>query len=135
MGKGTQRRLGEALEASLAIGVDRMQRDFRPLKRQVEEWQALQLSTPSAKLLIYQAFIEDEFGFPKHLARLVHELYFQPVHEEFQPRTMWSLSNAFTSAFKELEPNCKNAWTLVARRWFPTIYLFRPFIASEAWRR
>jgi hypothetical protein len=34
----------------------------------------------------------------------VHELYFQPVHEEFQPRTMWSLSNAFTSAFKELEP-------------------------------
>ena len=29
---------------------------------------------------------------------------FQPAHEEFQPRTMWSLSNAFTSAFKELEP-------------------------------
>ena len=29
---------------------------------------------------------------------------FQPVHEEFEPRTMWSLSNAFTSAFKELEP-------------------------------
>ena len=27
-----------------------------------------------------------------------------PQHEEFQPRTMWSLSNAFTSAFKELEP-------------------------------
>jgi hypothetical protein len=34
----------------------------------------------------------------------VHELYFQPVHEEFQARTMWSLSNAFASAFKELEP-------------------------------
>ena len=30
--------------------------------------------------------------------------YFQPVFEEFQQRTMWSLSNAFTSAFKELEP-------------------------------
>ena len=28
----------------------------------------------------------------------------QPVHEEFQPRTMWSLSNEFTSAFKEPEP-------------------------------
>ena len=81
-----------------------MQRNFGPLKQQVEEWQALQLSTASAKLLIYQAFIEDELGFPKHLARRVHELYFQPVHEEFQPRTMWSLSNAFTSAFKELEP-------------------------------
>ena len=27
-----------------------------------------------------------------------------PVHEEFQPRTKWSVSNAFTSAFKEPEP-------------------------------
>jgi hypothetical protein len=25
-------------------------------------------------------------------------------HEDFQARTMWSLSNAFTSAFKELDP-------------------------------
>src|ERR1035438_737279 len=93
-----------SLEDSLAIGVDRMQRNFGPLKQQVEEWRALQLSAAAAKLLIYQAFIEDEAGFPKHLARRVHDLYFQPVHKEFQPRTMWSLSNAFTSAFKELEP-------------------------------
>ena len=68
-----------SLEDSLAIGVDRMQRNFGPLKQQVEEWQALQLSAASAKLLIYQAFIEDELGFPKHLARRVHELYFQPL--------------------------------------------------------
>ena len=68
-----------SLEDSLAIGVDRMQRNFGPLKQQVEEWQALQLSTASAKLVIYQAFIEDELGFPKHLARRVHELYFQPL--------------------------------------------------------
>jgi hypothetical protein len=34
----------------------------------------------------------------------VHDLYFNPQYEEFQPRTMWSLSNAFTSAFKELDP-------------------------------
>jgi hypothetical protein len=93
-----------SLEDSLAIGVDRMQRNFGPLKEQVEEWRAMQLSTAAAKLLIYQAFIEEETGFPKHLARRVHELYFRPVHDEFQARTMWSLSNAFTSAFKELEP-------------------------------
>ena len=29
---------------------------------------------------------------------------FNPKYDEFQPRTLWSLSNAFTSAFKELEP-------------------------------
>jgi hypothetical protein len=38
------------------------------------------------------------------LARRVHDLYFNPYLEEFAPRTTWSLSNAFTSAFKDLEP-------------------------------
>jgi len=36
----------------------------------------------------------------KQLTRRVHDLYFNPQHEEFEPRTTWSLSNAFTSAFK-----------------------------------
>jgi hypothetical protein len=93
-----------SIEDSFAIGVDRIQRNFEPLRRQAEEWQGRQLSTAVAKLIIYQAFIEDELGVPKHLARRVHELYFNPQYEEFQPRTMWSLSNAFTSAFKELDP-------------------------------
>jgi len=34
----------------------------------------------------------------------VHDLYFEPRYEEFRPRTIWSLSNAFTSAFKQLDP-------------------------------
>jgi hypothetical protein len=38
-----------------------------------------------------------------HLARRVHELYFNPQHVEVEPRTLWSLSNAFTSAFKKLD--------------------------------
>ena len=67
-----------------------MQRNFGPLKQQVDEWRAMQLSTAAAKLLIYQAFIEEESGFPKHLARRVHDLYFGPVHEELPARTMWS---------------------------------------------
>jgi len=33
----------------------------------------------------------------------VHDLYFEPKYEEFRPRTICSLSNAFTSAFKELD--------------------------------
>jgi hypothetical protein len=31
-------------------------------------------------------------------------VYFEPKYEEFRPRTIWSLSNAFTSAFKEIDP-------------------------------
>jgi hypothetical protein len=92
------------LEDSLAVGVDRMQRNFGPLKEQVERWKSTQLADASAKLLIYQAIIEEEAGFPKHLARRVHNLYFRPIHEEFQPPTMWSLSNALTSSFKEMDP-------------------------------
>jgi hypothetical protein len=33
-----------------------------------------------------------------------HPRRFLTKYEEFRPRTIWSLSNAFTSAFKELDP-------------------------------
>ena len=89
---------------SESVGVDRMQRNFEPMRRQVETWRAQQLTSATAKLIIYRAFIEDELDSPKHIARRVHDLYFAPEHEDFQPRTAWSLSNAFTSAFKELDP-------------------------------
>ena len=84
--------------------MDRMQRNFEPMRRQVEAWRAQQLSTTAAKLTIYRAFIEGDLEIPKHLAPRVHELYFTPQHHEFEARTMWSLSNAFTSALKELDP-------------------------------
>ena len=58
----------------------------------------------TAKVVIYEAFIEGRLEAPKHFPRSVHELYFEPKYEEFRPRTIWSLSNAFTSAFKELDP-------------------------------
>ena len=63
---------------SISVGVDRMQRNFGPMQKQLDV--------------------------PKHLARRVHDFYFNPQYEEFKARTLWSLSNAFTSAFKELEP-------------------------------
>jgi hypothetical protein len=63
-----------------------------------------ELSTVTAKMIIYQAFIESELEVPRHLARRVHDLYFSPQFSEFEPRTIWSLSNAFTSAFKDLDP-------------------------------
>jgi len=56
------------------------------------------------KMIIYRAFIESDLEVPRHLARSVHDHYFNPQYEEFQARTMWSLSNAFTSAFKLLDP-------------------------------
>ena len=89
---------------AISIGVDRMQRNFEPMRKQVETWRDSQISDDRAKLLIYSAFIEGELEVPRHLAKPVHDLYFNPRVEEFVPRTMWSLTNAFTSAFKELDP-------------------------------
>ena len=89
---------------ALSIGVDQMQRNFDGMSKQVDIWKESQLTDVAAKLVIYRAFIESDLEVPKALARPVHDLYFSPQHEEFQPRTLWSLSNAFTSAFKQLDP-------------------------------
>jgi hypothetical protein len=93
-----------SLQNALSIGVDQMQRNFDGMRKQVDTWRDTQLSDVQVKLIIYRAFVESDLEVPKHLARPVHDLYFNPEHEEFQPRTLWSLSNAFTTAFKELEP-------------------------------
>jgi len=37
-------------------------------------------------------------------ALAVFGLHFEPEYTEFSARTIWSLSNAFTSAFKKLDP-------------------------------
>jgi hypothetical protein len=88
----------------ISVGVDRMQRNFEPMRKQVEAWQRSELTDVTAKVVIYEAFVEGRLEAPKHLARIVHDLYFEPKYVDFRPRTIWSLSNAFTSAFKELDP-------------------------------
>lgn len=92
------------LTRAISVGIDDMQRNFEPMVEGVERWRTAQLSDAAAKLIIYRAFVEGELEAPRHLDRRVHDLYFNPQIEEFQPRTTWSLSNAFTSAFKELDP-------------------------------
>jgi hypothetical protein len=79
-----------------------MQRNFEPMRKQVETWQRSKLMDVTAKVVTYEAFVEGRLAAPKHLARTVHDLYFEPRYEEFRPH--WSLSNAFTSASKELDP-------------------------------
>src|SRR5438132_12592824 len=49
-----------SLEDSLSVGVDRMQRNFEPMRRQVEGWRAQQLAPSAAELTIYRAFIEGD---------------------------------------------------------------------------
>jgi Domain of unknown function (DUF932) len=92
------------LADTIALGVERMQRGFAPMGRQIDAWREHSLTDSLARNVIYAAFIEDGMPIPKHLAKVVHEHYFAPAYPEFEPRTMRSLQNAFTSAFKELDP-------------------------------
>jgi hypothetical protein len=92
-----------SLVDAVSVGVDRMQRNFEPLARHIKLVRQAPLTDDAAKLIIYRAFIEGGLEVPRHLAPAVHENYFRPHHEEFAPRTAWSLSNAFTSAFKVLD--------------------------------
>jgi hypothetical protein len=89
---------------TLSVGVDRIQRNFEPMQRQVESLRQTQISDAEAKLIFYSAFVDGKPDAPKSLLPDVHHLYFEPQYPEFSPRTMWSLSNAFTSAFKKLDP-------------------------------
>jgi hypothetical protein len=89
---------------TLAVGVDRIQRNFEPMQRQVEHWRQAQITDERAKLILYAAFVDGKLDAPRSLLPEVHRLYFEPQYEEFSGRTMWSLSNAFTSAFKRLDP-------------------------------
>ena len=60
----------------VSVGVDRMQRNFEPMRKQVELWRQSELTDVTAKMIIYQAFIESELEVPRHLACRVHDLYF-----------------------------------------------------------
>jgi hypothetical protein len=63
----------------ISAGVDRMQRNFEPMRRRVEAWQKSELTGVTAKVVIYEAFVEGKLEAPKHLARTVHDLYFEPL--------------------------------------------------------
>ena len=87
----------------VSIGVDSVQRQFQPMVEEVNAWRGFELSDRDAKVVLADAFIGRQLRAPKYLAERVFRYYFCPTIEEFKPRTMWSLSNAFTHAFKGLD--------------------------------
>jgi uncharacterized protein YoxC len=56
----------------ISVGVDQMQRNFEPLRKQVEALQKSELNKLTAKVVIYETFVEGKREAAKHLARAVH---------------------------------------------------------------
>lgn len=86
----------------VSVGMDKMQRNFEPLRKQVEIWQKRGITDDQAKLAIYNAFVQKEIKAPARLLPQVHRFYFED--DVFPAGTFWRLSNAFTSALKDLDP-------------------------------
>ena len=51
-----------------------MQRNFEPMRKQVEAWQGSELTDVTVKVVIYDAFVEGKLEAPKHLARTFERL-------------------------------------------------------------
>jgi hypothetical protein len=43
-----------------SVGVDRMQRNVDPMRKQVEAWRRSELTDVTAKVVIYEAFVEGD---------------------------------------------------------------------------
>ena len=92
------------LPDAISVGLDQAQRGFKPMQQRVETWQQTVVTDDLARLSIFRAFVEDQVDAPKHLAREVWKNWLTPAYPEFEPRTKFSLQNAYTSAFGQLEP-------------------------------
>jgi hypothetical protein len=76
---------------TLSVGVvDRIQRNFEPLQRQIELWRNTQITDDTARLIFYSAFVDGKLEAPKSLLPEVHRLYFEPHYPEFAARNMWA---------------------------------------------
>ena len=89
-----QRRFGEALSNALANLIQ-----FKQLEeRRIRTMQHDELTDDRANSLMLQAF-EGDVVTSRLLPKVISE-WRKPSHDEFQPRTTWSLLNAFTEALK-----------------------------------
>lgn len=68
----------------------------------VEKWKSEEISDERARALVLYA--AEVGAFPVTKALPVINEYLEPRHEEFKPRTMWSLFNAFTEVQKARGP-------------------------------
>lgn len=93
------------VQGVISLAIDQAHRSFGPMIRQVNAWRDFGLTDDQARVILYRAFIErDGIELPRHLGPIAHEAYFNPTHDEFMPRTLWSLSNSVTESIKVLEP-------------------------------
>ncbi len=88
---------------AVSVAVDRIQRNIGQVEQHIGVKKQKMLSDESAKSLIYEAFLNRKI--PMSLMRSVHrEFFVEPQYAAFADKSLWSLENCFTNAFKKLKP-------------------------------
>lgn len=94
---------GLNLEKEISWAVDQIHANIDGTGNIVKLLRNRIITDTTAKLLIYDAFTRKN-SMPKQILGDVHKNYFEPSVAEFEPRTAYSIHNAFTSSFKKLAP-------------------------------
>lgn len=102
--------VGLDLKKELDGAVSRYVEQTTELEQFIEAAQEKVLTAEQAKMLIYQAFLENKVA-PTRLLPKVHQTYFAPEETwtdvtQYQGR-LWGLHNAFTRAVQELKPRTR----------------------------
>jgi hypothetical protein len=93
------------LQDSITLAIDRVHRGLLNVSSQVEKMRKFEVSDFKVKEAIYDAFVgKTGMRLPKMIMDDVHKNYFDSPIPEFQPGNAWTLHNAFTSSFKQLNP-------------------------------
>jgi hypothetical protein len=94
---------GLNLRDELRRALDKYEQHFFTLKAEVEHLKGKELTDVEAKAMIHNVFMSKD-SLPIRLYREVSREYFatEQRHEEFAPRTAWSLHNAFTEVAKQM---------------------------------
>ena len=93
---------GLDLSKEMCIAVDTFAGRYITMEEQVQKLQTTVISDDQAKALMFDSFRQELL--PKQYLSEVAKNYFEPKHEDFAPRTAWSLHNAYTEVFKLMAP-------------------------------
>lgn len=98
-------------------GIVRYEQHANLLAAKVENLKQLQLTDGEAKATLFDIFIQHQAA-PLRLLPAVWKEYSEPKHVEFEPRTPWSLHNAFTEVAKEMPLSTRMPATQAVGRYF-----------------
>ena len=93
---------GLNLRGEMMNAVDTFEGRYLTMEEQVQKLQGKMLSDDEAKSLMFESFRQELL--PKQYLADVAKFYFEPIHADFEPRTAWSLHNAYTEIFKLMAP-------------------------------